>query len=514
MLTSSILIIAGILLLMYFLWSRRRYYTLILDLPGPLGLPLLGSVPEYFINNLNMNQRAKYMDKYGSTVLAWSGIQPVIVTKDPKIVEDILTSPQCLHRASWVAKAMENVLGPGLLSLQEPAWNERRKQVNAFFKINVLLSFLPIFNAETKSLITVMDSFVDQGERNVLSDILRWSYKIANRKHTLHSKVYQLCQLTCRYIFYLETIIGTDVEQYAEFKNNEIINLFRLYSTMIFLNISQPFRRNNFISNIFGFWREKEELFEKIDPFIEKVIDDKLKSSPEMCSKFSKNTVKSSLIDLYRNGKLDYLDLKGEFSGLITASYETSAFTLTHALILLAMFPEYQDTVFEELKGVFPISGPFDVTYEDIQKLEYMDRVFNETLRLFPAVPIIPREVKADIRLSNGVLIPKDVIVLIDVFNLHRNKDVWGPNADIFDPNNFWPDKTRVRHPCAFIPFSKGIRNCIGSRYAPLSVKIALAMILRNYKLSTNFRFEDLEYIQSTPISLKEIPLLNFQKRI
>lgn len=58
------------------------------------------------------------MDKYGSTVLAWSGIQPVVLSKDPKIVEDILTSPQCLHRASWVAKAMENVLGPGLLSLQ------------------------------------------------------------------------------------------------------------------------------------------------------------------------------------------------------------------------------------------------------------------------------------------------------------------------------------------------------------------------------------------------------------
>lgn len=54
MLTSYILIIAGILLLMYFLWSRRRYYTLILDLPGPLGLPLLGSVPEYCINNCKL----------------------------------------------------------------------------------------------------------------------------------------------------------------------------------------------------------------------------------------------------------------------------------------------------------------------------------------------------------------------------------------------------------------------------------------------------------------------------
>lgn len=176
----------------------------------------------------------------------------------------------------------------------------------------------------------------------------------------------------------------------------------------------------------------------------------------------SKNTILSSLIDLYRNGKMDYIELKGECSGLITASYETTAFTLTHTLILLAMFPEYQDAVIEELKEVFPSSGPFDVTYEDIQKLEYMDRVLNETWRLFPTIPTIPRELKDNIRLSNGVLVPKDVIVLIDIFNLHRNKDLWGPDAAIFNPNNFLPDNSRDRHPCAFIPFSKGRRNCIG----------------------------------------------------
>ncbi|KAH8332387.1 hypothetical protein KR074_002547 [Drosophila pseudoananassae] len=513
MISSLFLTVAGLLVLIYFLWSRRRLYKLMIELPGPWGLPFLGSAPEYFINNLKMIQRTKYMDKYGSTILTWIGIHPFILSRDPKIAKDVLSSSKFLNRNSRVTKAMENIFGLGLVTLQEPMWNERRRHLNISFKMNVLFSFLSIFNAETKSLISLMDTFVDQGEINILPDILRWSFKIATRKHTLKKTIFIYPTFIGLYLFYLETIFDTDVRQYAEFQNNEILNLTRLYSATTILNIFQPLRRNNFISNIFGFGKEKAELFEKIDTFLEKVIGSKLNSNPEKCSDSSNDTVINLLIDLYRNGKIDYIDLKGECSGLLLASYETTAYTLTHSLILLAMFPEYQDLVYEELKRVFPSSGPIDVTYEDLQKLEYMDQVFNEILRLVPTVPAVPRELKGDIRLSNGTLIPKGVIVLIDIFNLHRNKDLWGPDADIFNPNNFLPDNMRDRHPSAFMPFAKGRRNCIGSKYAPIPLKIALAMIFWKYKLSTNFRYEDLEYLQGVPICLKEIPLLNFQKR-
>jgi len=58
----------------------------------------------------------------------------------------------------------------------------RRKHMNPAFKHSVLLSFLPIFNAETDLLVSVFDSFVGQGEKDVLSDLIRWSFAIATRK--------------------------------------------------------------------------------------------------------------------------------------------------------------------------------------------------------------------------------------------------------------------------------------------------------------------------------------------
>ncbi|XP_070136800.1 probable cytochrome P450 313a2 [Drosophila bipectinata] len=148
---------------------------------------------------------------------------------------------------------------------------------------------------------------------------------------------------------------------------------------------------------------------------------------------------------------------------MVIAAFETTALTLNHALIILAMFPQYQELLFEELKEVFPAGEDFEVEHQDVQKLVYLDRILNEILRLFPAVPIIVKDATKDIRLSNGVFIPKGVILSIDIFNLHRNKDLWGHDADTFDPDRFLPDNVSQRHPYAFIPFSKGTGNCIGS---------------------------------------------------
>lgn len=169
------------------------------------------------------------------------------------------------------------------------------------------------------------------------------------------------------------------------------------------------------------------------------------------------------MIELYRNGSISLEEIKGECYNMVLAGIDTTAVTLHHALILLAMFPQYQDNVFDELKEVYPDSGDFEVEYEELQKLVYLDRVLNETLRLIPSAGITVRNSKEDFRLSNKVLVPKGVAIIVDIFNIHRNEDYWGPHAHIFNPDNFLPDNVRERHPYAFIPFSKGRRNCIGS---------------------------------------------------
>lgn len=117
--------------------------------------------------------------------------------------------------------------------------------------------------------------------------------------------------------------------------------------------------------------------------------------------------------------------------------------------------------------------GDFEVTYQNTQDMIYMDMILNETMRIMAPVPIVSRQTSHDVRLSNGVILPKGVQIAIDIFHMHRREDIWGPEAHLFNPYNFLPSNTEGKHSYAFIPFTKGIRNCIGKGF-------------RNFRISLN----------------------------
>lgn len=91
----------------------------------------------------------------------------------------------------------------------------------------------------------------------------------------------------------------------------------------------------------------------------------------------------------------------------------------------------------------------------------YMDMVIKEALRMFPPVPVLVRTLEEDMDHA-GVTLPKGTNFAMSLFDLHRDPKVF-PEPEKFQPERFLPENTANRHRFAYLPFSFGLRNCIGN---------------------------------------------------
>jgi cytochrome P450 len=197
---------------------------------------------------------------------------------------------------------------------------------------------------------------------------------------------------------------------------------------------------------------------------------------------------------------------------ILSAGYETSATCLSHCMLFIAMFQDIQQRMFDEINDVFP-NGDEEISVERLGKLQYMERVIKETLRIAPVGPVIFRETRKDYEIEPGLVIPKGVVFILHIYCLHRNKKIWGERAEEFDPDNFLPERVAQRHPASFIPFSFGKRNCIGLRYAMLSMKTILLRMLQKYKLKTDMKYHELRFKSTLTLQLIGEHLVHITER-
>lgn len=127
---------------------------------------------------------------------------------------------------------------------------------------------------------------------------------------------------------------------------------------------------------------------------------------------------------------------------------------------MLAMHPECQERVFAELRDLMPDPNT-PLNSDHIERMEYTERCIKETLRLYPPVPIVGRTVEHEMKLKNFTLRPGQGLILA-INQLQRNPKYWGPQADVFDPDNFLPERVAARESFVYCPFADGARICIG----------------------------------------------------
>ena len=172
----------------------------------------------------------------------------------------------------------------------------------------------------------------------------------------------------------------------------------------------------------------------------------------------------------------DRAEVLDQVVGMLFAGHETTAFSMTCALHQLGAHPAVAERLHDELATV--LDGP--PTLADLQELSYLDRIINETFRLYPAVHAIPR-VTTDAVEVGGHAIPSGATVLCSVWSIHRD-DRFYDDPLAFDPDR-WAETTPRERGYRFVPFGAGPRICIGRHMARLEAKATLATIGQRFGL-------------------------------
>lgn len=152
----------------------------------------------------------------------------------------------------------------------------------------------------------------------------------------------------------------------------------------------------------------------------------------------------------------------------VVAGHETTATTLAWAMDQLHRDPALLARLRAELDALGPSPAP-----EAVAKLPLLDAVCNETLRLYPPVPMVLRKLARDFELK-GYALPAGTTVAVATYMAHHREAVFA-DAGSFKPERF---VGRSYTPFEFMPFGGGVRRCLGAAFAHYELKIVLAELL------------------------------------
>ncbi|KAI6099109.1 cytochrome P450 [Pisolithus sp. B1] len=178
--------------------------------------------------------------------------------------------------------------------------------------------------------------------------------------------------------------------------------------------------------------------------------------------------------------------IRDEIVNILIAARDTTASTLTFLVYMLSQHPEVLKSLRAEVLSKVGNSGR--PTYDDVREMKYMRAVINETLRLYPPIPFNVRKsteavVWPGVNGGPPIYIPPNTRVPFSVFLMHRRKDLWGPDAEIFDPDRFIDERLKylTSNPFIFLPFNAGPRICLGQQFAYNEMSFFLVRLLQTF---------------------------------
>lgn len=501
-------VLVGLVLVSVLLLNQRRY-RLAAKLPGPkLWVPGFGNLIDTLINyGLSGTEWIQgYHQRYGNVYSMWLGHKLVVITSDPRDIEAIATSTALIDKGTNYS-LLAPWLGDGLLLSSGKKWHSRRKLLTPTFHFRILEQFVDVFNQKGSILEAKLGELVGRGAVDVRPYISRHALDV-------------IC----------ETAMGTPMNAQLD-ENSEYVQAIKTACKSVDDRHAYPWLSNDILFRMTSIGRNFYKALDVIHGATQRVIDTrkaelqnelKESNSRSVDEKHEDDDIGSKkrmmfidqLLTMHLQGEdLSEKDIFHEVNTFMFEGHDTTMTSVCFTLYLMSQHPEVQERVAQEILLV--TGSDTDLTSAQLAELKFLDAVIKESLRLYPSVPCFFRDCKEEYTLPSGYTIPAGSSIMINAIMAHHDE------KNFKDPSTFNPDRfvagseseDHRRHNFAYIPFSAGYRNCIGQRFAMMSMKATLARILRSYRFLSSSSDSKLDLDLQVVLTTKSGVMLQLERR-
>lgn len=406
---------------LYWRLSRNHMLKLAEKIPGPPGYPIIGNALELIGNSHDIFKNVyKRSFEYENIVKLWIGPKLVIFLTDPRDVEVILSSHVYIDKASEY-RFFKPWLGNGLLISTGPKWRAHRKLIAPTFHLNVLKSFIDLFNANSRAVCEKM------GKEN-------------GKTFDCHDYMSE-----CTVEILLETAMGVSKSTQGQSGFDYAMAVMKMCD-ILHLRHTKFWLRPDWFFNLTNHGKRQVALLDIIHGLTRRVIkkkkeefSNKRNASPILPKKVEKieEEIKSDTKgavdglsygqsaglrddldvddnDVGEKKRMAFLDLllessqngvqitdeeiKEQVDTIMFEGHDTTAAGSSFFLSMMGIHQDIQDKVIAELDTIFGDSDR-PATFADTLEMKYLERCLMETLRMYPPVPIIARQLQEDLKL-------------------------------------------------------------------------------------------------------------------
>ncbi len=407
----------------------------------------------------------EYRARFGPTfTLHFGGVTPSVVSTDPVVVEHVLRGNRDNYEKSHIqGERMVEFQGKGLVNSHGDVWMRQRKLLAQGFKASRLTKLLPMQQDVLQELMDGFDHDVRRGPVDVHQQMVRFTLRLVGK-----------------------SLFGRSMRDEELEQIGEIISAIQAF---ILRQVVQPWKIPWF--RFSGLSEQHQQLRRDGDAIALRHVQARLTEG------IGDNDFLRILTETpYHDTGLPMSEAMVliESLQLLVAGNETSSNALTWIFYLLARHPTHIVEIRDEVAAVI---GDNAIDYRNLHQLEATVRVIDEALRLYPPFWMIDRIALKDDDIG-GVHIPAGAMVIPYIYGTHRNPAHW-EDVETFDPRRFERDRSKDRHPFAYIPFGGGPRICIGSNMAVMQMLMIVVAFVRKY---------DFSLAKNEPVAIQPMMLL------